>query len=121
MIHRGEEGEHEDSDLNDKGEPMTEIDRFIDAMISIREEIREIEEGRMDPDDNPLKNAPHSSRDMVGEWNHPYSREAASFPDKYSWQSKFWPHVSRVDNVYGDRNLFCACPPMESWSGEEQD
>jgi glycine dehydrogenase len=98
-----------------ESEPMTEIDRFIDAMMQIREEIRDVEQGRMDAEDNPLKNAPHNSRDMVGKWNHPYSRETAAFPDKSSWQGKFWPQVSRVDNVYGDRNLFCACPPMDVW------
>ncbi|MFT5140522.1 MAG: glycine dehydrogenase [Lysobacterales bacterium] len=101
-----------------ESESMTEIDRFCDAMLSIREEIREIEEERMDGDDNPLKNAPHNARDLVGEWKHPYSREIAAFPDKSCWQGKFWPQVSRVDNVYGDRNLFCACPPMEVWAEE---
>ena len=102
-----------------ESEPLTEIDRFCDAMLAIRREIREIEEGRMDAEDNPLKNAPHHARDLVGDWNHPYSRDTAAFPDKSAWQGKFWPHVSRVDNVYGDRNLFCACPPIETWMEEE--
>ncbi len=102
-----------------ESEPMTEIDRFCDAMLAIREEIREIEEGRMNREDNPLVNAPHNARDMVGDWSHPYSRETAAFPDKSNWQGKFWPHVSRVDNVYGDRNLFCGCPPVEDWINDD--
>ena len=75
----------------------------------------------MDAEDNPLCNAPHNARDLVGEWNHPYSRKTAVFPAQGLWQGKFWPHVSRVDNVYGDRNLFCACPPMEVWMEESGD
>jgi glycine dehydrogenase len=98
-----------------ESEPLTEIDRFCEAMLSIREEIRDVEEGRTPADDNPLCNAPHNTRDLVGEWGHPYSRETAVYPVTGLWQGKFWPHVSRVDNVYGDRNLFCACPPMETW------
>ncbi len=98
-----------------ESEPLTEIDRFCEAMLAIREEIRDIERGRMDPQDNPLRNAPHNARDLVGEWDHPYSRETAVFPVAALWQGKFWPHVSRVDNVHGDRNLFCSCPPVEDW------
>jgi len=98
-----------------ESESLAELDRFCAAMLSIREEIREIESGVMDPEDNPLRNAPHNARDLVGEWNHPYSRETAAFPDSGLWHGKFWPHVTRVDNVYGDRHLFCACPPMEEW------
>ena len=80
-----------------------------------------VETGRTNADDNPLCNAPHNTRDLVADWSHPYSRETAAYPAKELWQSKFWPHVSRVDNVYGDRNLFCACPPMEAWVEEPSD
>ena len=102
-----------------ESEPLTEIDRFCEAMLAIREEIRDIEKGRMDAEDNPLRNAPHNARDLVGEWHHPYSRETAVFPAAALWQGKFWPHVSRVDNVYGDRNLLCVCPPPADWVTED--
>jgi glycine dehydrogenase len=98
-----------------ESEPLWEIDRFCDAMLQIREEIRAIENGDMDRADNPLVNAPHNARDAIGEWTHPYSRETALYPAQTLWQGKFWPHVTRVDNVHGDRHLFCACPPMEAW------
>ena len=65
-------------------------------------------------------NSPHNTRDLVGEWSHPYSRETAAYPDKGLWQGKFWPQVTRVDNVYGDRNLMCTCPPMEAWMDEQE-
>jgi glycine dehydrogenase len=98
-----------------ESESLYELDRFCDAMLAIHEEIKAVESGRMDKDDNPLKNAPHTQRDLTGDWNHPYSREAAAFPTAAQWQSKFWPAVNRVDNVYGDRNLFCSCPAPEDW------
>jgi glycine dehydrogenase len=101
-----------------ESESLTEIDRFCEAMLSIREEIRDVEEGRMPADNNPLCNAPHNTRDLVSDWDHPYSRTIAAYPAQGLWQGKFWPHVSRVDNVYGDRNLFCGCPPMEDWMEE---
>jgi hypothetical protein len=82
-------------------------------MLAIREEARAIAEGRMDKENNPLKNAPHTVEDLVGEWNRPYSREAACFPAGAFRVDKYWPPVNRVDNVYGDRNLVCACAPME--------
>ena len=98
-----------------ESESLYEMDRFCDAMLAIHAEILDVAEGRMDIHDNPLVNAPHVQRDLVEEWNHPYSRETAAFPAAAQWQSKFWPAVSRVDNVYGDRNLFCGCPLPEEW------
>ena len=99
-----------------ESEPKGELDRFCDAMISIREEIRAIEAGRMDRADNPLKNAPHTARAVTAtEWTHPYTREEAAFPAAWVRAHKFWPAVGRIDNTYGDRNLVCACPPMESY------
>jgi glycine dehydrogenase len=99
-----------------ESEPKGELDRFCDAMIAIREEIRAIEEGRMDRADNPLKNAPHTARVVTAtDWTHPYTREEAAFPAAWVRSHKFWPAVGRIDNTYGDRNLVCACPPMESY------
>lgn len=92
-----------------ESESKAELDRFCEAMISIREEIRAIEEGRMDPDDNPLKNAPHTAMTLVEEWNHPYSREQAVFPAPGLRHGKYWSPVGRIDNVYGDRHLVCSC------------
>ncbi|MCS6879598.1 MAG: aminomethyl-transferring glycine dehydrogenase [Geminicoccaceae bacterium] len=97
-----------------ESEPLSELDRFCDAMIAIREEIRAIEEGRMDPSDNPLKNAPHTADVLVGEWRRPYSRERAVFP-LGRVESKYWPPVGRIDNAYGDRHLVCTCPPVEAY------
>jgi glycine dehydrogenase len=99
-----------------ESETRGEIDRFCDAMLAIREEIRAIEEGRMDKANNPLKHAPHTVRDLVGSWERPYSREAACFPSGSLGMDKYWPPINRVDNAYGDRNLVCACPPVESYS-----
>ena len=98
-----------------ESETKAELDRFCDALIAIREEIRAIEGGAMDRDNNPLKNAPHTVEDLVGEWNRPYSRDAACFPAGAFRVDKYWPPVNRVDNVYGDRNLVCSCPPLESY------
>jgi len=103
-----------------ESESLYEIDRFCDAMLSIRQEIRAVEDSRMDKDDNPLVNAPHTQRDLVGEWNHPYDRETAAFPAPEQWENKFWPSVNRVDNVYGDRNLFCSCPLPEEWQQDDE-
>lgn len=99
-----------------ESETKGEIDRFCDAMLAIREEIRAIEEGRMDKANNPLKHAPHTVRDLVGTWERPYSREAACFPSGSLGMDKYWPPINRVDNAYGDRNLVCSCPPMDSYS-----
>ncbi|NUM41783.1 MAG: glycine dehydrogenase (aminomethyl-transferring), partial [Leptospiraceae bacterium] len=99
-----------------ESESKEELDRFCDALISIREEIRQIENGTLDETDNPLKNSPHTAESVISEkWNHQYSRELAIFPLPYLRNNKFWPSVGRVDNVYGDRNLVCSCPPMESY------
>ncbi|MFS0828561.1 aminomethyl-transferring glycine dehydrogenase [Pseudomonas phoenicis] len=96
-----------------ESESKQELDRFCEAMLKIREEIRAVQEGRLDADDNPLKNAPHTATELVGEWRHPYGREQAVYPLPSLVQGKYWPPVGRVDNVYGDRNLVCACPPIE--------
>ena len=98
-----------------ESETKAELDRFCDAMLAIREEIREIEEGRMDAENNPLKHAPHTTQDLVGDWDRPYSREQGCFPPGAFRVDKYWPPVNRVDNAYGDRNLVCICPPMEDY------
>ena len=95
-----------------ESESKEELDRFCEAMICIREEIRAVENGSLDALDNPLKNAPHTAAELAGEWNHGYSREQAVYPLASLRESKYWPPVGRVDNVYGDRNLACACPPV---------
>ena len=99
-----------------ESESKQELDRFCDAMIAIREEIRAVENGTLDKDDNPLKNAPHTAAELVGEWSHPYSREQAVYPVASLIEGKYWPPVGRVDNVFGDRNLVCACPSIESYA-----
>jgi glycine dehydrogenase len=97
-----------------ESESKEELDRFCDAMILIYAEMTEIEAGALDRADNPLKNAPHTAASVcANEWIHPYSREQAAYPAPWSKERKFWPAVGRVDNVWGDRNLFCACVPME--------
>ena len=97
-----------------ESESLEELDRFCDAMIAIHGELVAVEEGRLDKVDNPLKNAPHTAECvMADEWPHPYSREVAAFPLTWLRANKFWPSVRRVDNVYGDRNLFCSCAPVE--------
>ncbi len=97
-----------------ESEPKSELDRFCDAMIAIREEIRAIEEGRMDRRRNPLKGAPHTIAAVTASaWDRPYSREQAAFPAPWLRERKFWPQVARIDNPYGDRNLVCSCPPIE--------
>jgi glycine dehydrogenase len=99
-----------------ESESKAELDRFCDALISIRQEIREIEEGRADRADNVLKNAPHTAAALVSDsWNHKYSREQAAYPAGWVRLHKFWPAVGRIDNPYGDRNLVCTCPPMDSY------
>jgi glycine dehydrogenase len=99
-----------------ESESKAELDRFCDAMIAIRNEIREIEEGRSDRTHNPLKNAPHTVADLTAEtWDRPYSRQTAIFPDAWTRQNKFYPAVGRIDNAYGDRNLVCSCLPMDAY------
>ena len=99
-----------------ESESKMEIDRFCDAMISIREEIRRIERGEMPGNDNLLKNAPHTALDLANdEWKHPYSRKEACFPMVGSAANKYWPPINRVDNAYGDRNLICSCPSLDQY------
>jgi len=100
-----------------ESEGKAELDRFCDAMIAIRHEIAAIEAGQMDRANNPLKNAPHTAAAVTGtEWDRPYTREQAAFPAPWLRVHKYWPPVARVDNAYGDRNLVCACPPIEAYS-----
>jgi glycine dehydrogenase len=98
-----------------ESETKAEIDRFITALLSIREEIRAVETGAIDRDNNPLKHAPHTVNDLVADWDRPYSREQGCFPPASFRVDKYWPPVGRVDNVFGDRNLVCTCPPVESY------
>ena len=99
-----------------ESEGLEELDRFCDAMIAIRQEIRAIEDGDAAAGNNVLTNAPHTAVSLLtGEWEHPYSREEAAYPAPWTKDHKFWPHVGRIDNAWGDRNLVCACPPMEAY------
>jgi glycine dehydrogenase len=99
-----------------ESENQSELDRFCDAMIAIRDEIRDIEEGRFNTSNNPLKNAPHTAQVVCAEeWNYGYSREQAAYPAPWLREYKFWPAVGRVDDTWGDRNLSCSCPPMEAY------
>ncbi len=102
-----------------ESESLHELDRFIDAMIEIREEIRAVEDGRLDREDNPLKNAPHTATMvMASEWTHAYPRELAAFPLATLKLQKYWPPVARVDNVYGDKNVMCACIPVDAYKDD---
>ncbi|OED41280.1 glycine dehydrogenase (aminomethyl-transferring) [Endozoicomonas sp. (ex Bugula neritina AB1)] len=99
-----------------ESETLEEIDRFIDTMISIREEINKVQSGEWPSDNNPLCNAPHTMADLADEnWNHPYTREQAAFPSDHSRLAKYWPTSNRIDNVYGDRNFVCSCPDIDSY------
>lgn len=103
-----------------ESESLAELDRFCDAMIAIRNEIREIADGAYDQENNVIKNAPHTARVCVSdEWKFKYSREKAAFPLPWVRETKFWPSVSRIDNAYGDRNLVCSCLPMEAYETAE--
>ena len=103
-----------------ESESKEELDRFCEAMISIRNEIKEIEEGKADKESNVLKHAPHTMRVVMDEvWNRDYSREKAVFPLEELRYNKFWPSVSRVDDAYGDRNLICSCIPIDAYAIEE--
>ena len=96
-----------------ESESQQELDRFCDALIAIREEIRAVCEGKADKLDNPLKRAPHTARAVTADaWDRKYSREQAAYPAPWLRQHKFWPAVARIDSTYGDRNLFCTCPPL---------
>jgi glycine dehydrogenase len=100
-----------------ESEPKEELDRFCDAMIAIRQEIQAVIDGRLDARDNPLKHAPHTASAVTADtWPHAYSREQAAFPLPFVRANKFWPSIGRIDNPYGDRNLFCACPPVEAFA-----
>jgi glycine dehydrogenase len=99
-----------------ESETKAELDRFCDAMLSIRDEIRLIEEGKYPKDNNPLCNAPHTVQDLVGDWERPYSREKGCFPPGSFKVDKYWPPVNRIDNVHGDRHLICTCPPMSEYA-----
>ena len=102
-----------------ESESKEELDRFCDAMIAIRAEIRAIEEGRMDREDNPLRHAPHTSAAACADqWPHAYSRELAAFPLPALRAGKYWPPVGRIDNAYGDRHLFCTCVPVADYAGQ---
>jgi glycine dehydrogenase len=104
-----------------ESESQHELDRFIDAMIQIRDEIRAIEDGRLDREDNPLKNAPHTATMVTGtEWTHAYPRELAAFPLPSLKLQKYWSPVARVDNVYGDKNVMCACIPVDAYKEEAE-
>ena len=102
-----------------ESESKQELDRFIDALIQIRKEIADVESGTIDAENNPLKNAPHTLADMMDEsWDRPYSKMQGAYPNQPEGvvaSNKYWPSVNRIDNVYGDRNLFCACPSIENY------
>ena len=100
-----------------ESEPKEELDRFCDALISIKGEIDRVATGLADPTDNVLKNAPHTAAMVTAdEWEHPYSRAEAAYPAPWTREAKFWPPVRRVDNAYGDRNLVCSCPPVAAYT-----
>jgi glycine dehydrogenase len=103
-----------------ESEPKAELDRFCEAMMAIRTEIQDVIDGKADPKDNLLKNAPHTAAAVTADrWDHPYSRERAAFPLPFVRAKKFWPSVGRIDNPYGDRNLMCSCPPIEAFETAE--
>jgi glycine dehydrogenase len=99
-----------------ESEDLAELDRFVDAMIAIRGEIDRVASGEWPPDDNPLRNAPHTAEQLAGPWEHPYSRTEAAFPAGVDPRSKYWPPVRRIDGAFGDRNLVCACPPVDAYA-----
>jgi glycine dehydrogenase len=100
-----------------ESESKQELDRFCEALIAIRDEIREIEAGIADRENNLLKNAPHTLADLLADaWDRPYARERAAFPSAATREHKIWPAVGRVDGAYGDRNLVCVCPPVEDYA-----
>jgi glycine dehydrogenase len=98
-----------------ESEPKEEVDRFIAAMLAIKAEIDEVASGKYSIEESPLRNAPHTAKNIASEWNRKYDRETAVFPAK-QFRNKYWPIVNRIDNVYGDRNLVCSCPPIESFA-----
>jgi len=102
-----------------ESESKEELDRFCEAMLAIRKEVEAVESGAIAPDNNPLKNAPHTAESLLcGDWDRPYSREEGAYPAPWTKQHKYWPAVSRVDNAFGDRNLACSCEGMEAYREE---
>lgn len=101
-----------------ESESKAELDRFIEAMVAIKAEINAVKSGELDAESNPLKHAPHTVKDIAGEWTRPYSREQAAFPVPAVYANKFWPTVNRIDDVYGDRNLICSCPAIEEYEDQ---
>ena len=102
-----------------ESENLEEINKFCDAMLSIKDEIDKVDNGKFNKEDNPLKNAPHTYIELsADDWNHSYTRQQAAFPKKYLKDYKYWAPVARVDNVYGDRNLVCSCPSMDEYKDE---
>ena len=100
-----------------ESESKDELDRFCDAMLAIREEIQAVQDGQISPQDAPLHHAPHTADQVTAaHWDRPYSRQTAAFPAPWVNENKFWPAVARIDNTYGDRNLVCACPPLETYA-----
>jgi glycine dehydrogenase len=99
-----------------ESEPLIELDRFVEAMIAIREEITEIEEGKADKNINLIKKAPHTYKMAASDtWDFPYTRQQAVFPKAWCYDDKYWPSVTRIDDAFGDRNLVCTCPEMSSY------
>jgi glycine dehydrogenase len=99
-----------------ESESLAELDRFVEAMISIRAEIDRVGSGQVPIEHSVLRNAPHPAEDLLGdEWDRPYTREQAAYPVQSLRDAKYWPPVSRIDNAYGDRNIFCSCPPMDTY------
>jgi glycine dehydrogenase len=99
-----------------ESENLAELDRFCDAMVAIRGEIARVGAGEWPADDNPLRGAPHTAASLLGDWQHPYSRELAAYPVASLRNDKYWAPVRRVDGAYGDRHLVCACPPPEAFA-----
>jgi glycine dehydrogenase len=98
-----------------ESEDLTELDRFCDAMIAIRDEIARVGRGELDATDNPLRGAPHTAGALAGDWVHAYARAEAVFPAGVDLSTKYWPPVRRIDGAYGDRNLVCSCPPVDAY------
>jgi glycine dehydrogenase len=99
-----------------ESESKRELDRFCEAMASIRAEIDRVASGEWSADDNPLRNAPHTAEDLIGEWDRPYARELGAYPLAQLRAAKYFPPVSRIDSAYGDRNLVCSCEPLEAYA-----
>nr|MBA2260676.1 glycine dehydrogenase (aminomethyl-transferring) [Acidobacteriota bacterium] len=104
-----------------ESESKDELDRFCDALVQIRKEVESVLTGSVDPKDNVLKNAPHTAEEVTSDgWTHPYTREQAAYPLPFVRAGKVWPAVARIDNPYGDRNLICACPPIEAYADMQE-